>query len=74
MRNRDVQLVHPPDEIMKMKPVRIVFALVVAGRAVRQVKRLIKAIYHPDHYIFIHVDKVILNIGSIYDGHHVNIW
>lgn len=30
----------------------------VHGRAVRQLKRLIKAIYHRDHYYYIHVDKV----------------
>ena len=51
---------------MQMKPVRIVFAVMVAGRAVRQVKRLIKAIYHPDHYVFIHVDKVGANIHYMY--------
>ena len=39
-------------------PVRIAFVLVVHGRAVRQLKRLLKAIYHRDHYYYIHVDKV----------------
>ncbi|MEQ2197792.1 Xylosyltransferase 2 [Xenoophorus captivus] len=29
----------------------------VHGRAARQLKRLIKAIYHRDHYYYIHVDK-----------------
>ncbi|XP_067089495.1 xylosyltransferase 2 [Osmerus mordax] len=38
-------------------PVRIAFVLVVHGRAVRQLKRLLKAIYHRDHYYYIHVDK-----------------
>ncbi|XP_069050561.1 xylosyltransferase 2 [Lepisosteus oculatus] len=38
-------------------PVRIAFMLVVHGRAVRQLKRLIKAIYHQDHFYYIHVDK-----------------
>nr|XP_061829832.1 xylosyltransferase 2-like [Nerophis lumbriciformis] len=38
-------------------PVRVVFVLMVHGRAVRQLKRLIKAIYHRDHYYYIHVDK-----------------
>lgn len=39
-------------------PVRVAFVLMVHGRAVRQLKRLIKAIYHHDHYYYIHVDKV----------------
>lgn len=39
-------------------PVRVAFVLIVHGRAVRQLKRLIKAIYHRDHYYYIHVDKV----------------
>lgn len=39
-------------------PVRVAFVLMVHGRAVRQLKRLIKAIYHRDHYYYIHVDKV----------------
>ncbi|CAL1588916.1 unnamed protein product [Knipowitschia caucasica] len=38
-------------------PVRVAFVLMVHGRAVRQLKRLIKAIYHKDHYYYIHVDK-----------------
>ncbi|XP_069125008.1 xylosyltransferase 1-like [Argopecten irradians] len=37
--------------------VKIVFVLTVNGRAVRQVRRLIKAVYHRDHYYYIHVDK-----------------
>ena len=65
-RFRDVKLEHPPQELMQMKPVRIVFAVMVAGRAVRQVKRLIKAINHPDHYVFIHVDKVGANISLFF--------
>ncbi|XP_071060182.1 xylosyltransferase 2 isoform X2 [Pseudochaenichthys georgianus] len=38
-------------------PVRVAFVLMVHGRAVRQLKRLIKAIYHQDHFYYIHVDK-----------------
>ncbi|KAM6957000.1 xylosyltransferase 2 [Aplochiton taeniatus] len=38
-------------------PVRVAFVLVVHGRAIRQLKRLLKAIYHRDHYYYIHVDK-----------------
>ena len=37
---------------------RIVYLFSVHGRAFRQVKRLLKAIYHTDHYYFIHVDSV----------------
>ncbi|XP_073540175.1 xylosyltransferase 2 isoform X1 [Phyllobates terribilis] len=39
------------------KPLHLVFMLVVHGRAVRQLKRLIKAIYHKDHFYYIHVDQ-----------------
>ncbi|XP_068193445.1 xylosyltransferase 2 [Antennarius striatus] len=38
-------------------PVRVVFVLMVHGRASRQLRRLIKAIYHRDHYYYIHVDE-----------------
>ncbi|KAI4881303.1 hypothetical protein NFI96_029918 [Prochilodus magdalenae] len=39
-------------------PVRVAFVLMVHGRAVRQLKRLLKAIYHKDHFYYIHVDKM----------------
>ncbi|KAM9393716.1 xylosyltransferase 2 [Pholidichthys leucotaenia] len=46
------------NSLSKVKnPVRVAFVLMVHGRAVRQFKRLIKAIYHRDHYYYIHVDK-----------------
>ena len=38
-------------------PVKIVYLLTIAGRASRQVSRLIKRIYSPDHYILVHVDS-----------------
>ncbi|XP_045155245.1 xylosyltransferase 2 [Echinops telfairi] len=38
-------------------PVRIAYVLVVHGRAVRQLKRLLKAVYHEQHFFYIHVDK-----------------
>ncbi|RZF37230.1 hypothetical protein LSTR_LSTR015486 [Laodelphax striatellus] len=38
--------------------VRIVYLLTLNGRAVRQVRRLIRALYHPDHFFYIHVDAV----------------
>ncbi|XP_012944960.1 xylosyltransferase oxt [Aplysia californica] len=37
--------------------VKIVFVLTVNGRAIRQVIRLLRVIYSPDHYYYIHVDK-----------------
>ena len=40
------------------KPVRIAYMLVVHGRAVRQLKRLVKALYPQQHFFYIHVDKV----------------
>lgn len=39
-------------------PARVVFLFSLHGRALRQVKRLFKAVYHRDHYYFIHVDSV----------------
>uniref|UniRef100_UPI00358FF475 xylosyltransferase 1-like isoform X2 n=1 Tax=Myxine glutinosa TaxID=7769 RepID=UPI00358FF475 len=39
------------------QPVRIAFMLVVHGRAARQLSRLLKAIYHRDHFYYIHVDE-----------------
>ena len=39
------------------RPVRIVYLLTIAGRASRQVRRLVKQIYSPEHYIFVHVDS-----------------
>nr|CAB3267814.1 xylosyltransferase [Phallusia mammillata] len=40
-----------------LRPVRICFMLVVHGRAFRQFKRLLRVIYHRDHFYYIHVDK-----------------
>ncbi|VVC86735.1 unnamed protein product [Leptidea sinapis] len=37
--------------------VRIVFLLTLNGRAIRQVHRLINALYRTKHYFYIHVDK-----------------
>lgn len=39
------------------EPVRIVYLLTVNGRAVRQVKRLIKRLYDGNNYFYIHVDS-----------------
>ncbi|KAL3284632.1 hypothetical protein HHI36_018786 [Cryptolaemus montrouzieri] len=43
-------------EISNGKRVRIVFLLTLNGRALRQVKRLLKLIYHESHFYYIHVD------------------
>jgi protein xylosyltransferase len=42
----------------QQESVRIIFLLTLNGRALRQVNRLINALYRKNHYIFIHVDKV----------------
>lgn len=39
-------------------PVRIAFLLTLNGRALRQVRRLIKVLFHRDHFVYIHVDAV----------------
>lgn len=38
--------------------VRIVFLLTLNGRALRQVHRLMNALYRSNHYFYIHVDVV----------------
>lgn len=50
------------------KPVRIAYMLVVHGRAIRQLKRLIKAVYHQEHFFYIHVDKVSSKGWSLGQG------
>ena len=42
----------------RSKQVKIVFVLTLNGRQVRQVVRLLRTIYHPHHYYYIHVDSV----------------
>uniref|UniRef100_A0A1B6CJW1 protein xylosyltransferase n=1 Tax=Clastoptera arizonana TaxID=38151 RepID=A0A1B6CJW1_9HEMI len=37
--------------------VRIAFLLTLNGRAVRQVKRLLKTLFHRDHFFYIHIDS-----------------
>ncbi|KAI2666626.1 Xylosyltransferase 2 [Labeo rohita] len=62
-------------------PVRVVFMLVVHGRAVRQLKRLLKAIYHKDHFYYIHVDKrsnymhrEVLQMAELYPNVRATPW
>ncbi|KAK9882571.1 hypothetical protein WA026_022199 [Henosepilachna vigintioctopunctata] len=40
------------------KPVRIVFLLTLNGRALRQIKRLLKMIYDKNHFYYIHIDVI----------------
>ncbi|XP_015918377.2 xylosyltransferase oxt isoform X1 [Parasteatoda tepidariorum] len=47
----------PAVKVIEGDPVRIVFLLTVNGRAVRQVYRLIKALFSHNHYFYIHVDS-----------------
>ncbi|TRY69651.1 hypothetical protein DNTS_028420 [Danionella cerebrum] len=62
-------------------PVRVVFVLVVHGRSVRQLRRLLKAIYHRDHFYYIHVDKrsnymyrEVLKMAELYPNVRVTPW
>ena len=54
------------DSVASGPPVRVVFMLTVHGRALRQVKRLLKSIYHSNHYYYFHVDQVS---GTAYIPH-----
>jgi protein xylosyltransferase len=40
------------------KKVKIVFLLTLNGRAIRQIYRLLRALYDSEHYYYIHVDSV----------------
>uniref|UniRef100_A0A8C0H7C8 Xylosyltransferase 1 n=1 Tax=Chelonoidis abingdonii TaxID=106734 RepID=A0A8C0H7C8_CHEAB len=68
-------------EYMPANPVRIAFVLVVHGRASRQLQRMFKAIYHKDHFYYIHVDKrsnylhrKVLQFASQYPNVRVTPW
>lgn len=37
---------------------RVAFLLTLNGRAVRQVRMLIRVLFHSDHFFYIHVDAV----------------
>lgn len=47
----------PKTSSLTKEPVQIVFLLTLNGRALRQVHRLINALYRSNHYFYIHVDK-----------------
>uniref|UniRef100_U3FVN0 Xylosyltransferase 2 n=1 Tax=Callithrix jacchus TaxID=9483 RepID=U3FVN0_CALJA len=62
-------------------PVRIAYMLVVHGRAIRQLKRLLKAVYHEQHFFYIHVDKrsnylhrEVAELAQGYDNVRVTPW
>uniref|UniRef100_A0A8C7EMN0 Xylosyltransferase 2 n=1 Tax=Neovison vison TaxID=452646 RepID=A0A8C7EMN0_NEOVI len=62
-------------------PVRIAYMLVVHGRAIRQLKRLLKAVYHAQHFFYIHVDKrsnylhrEVVELARQYDNVRVTPW
>lgn len=38
---------------------RVLYLLTLTGRNVRQVRRLIRALFHVDHYFLIHIDRVL---------------
>ena len=41
----------------EVEKVSLVFLMTVSGRSVRQVRRLLRQIYRPHHFYFIHVDQ-----------------
>ncbi|XP_077591178.1 xylosyltransferase 2-like [Stigmatopora nigra] len=62
-------------------PVRLAFVLMIHGRAVRQIKRTFKAIYHSDHFYYIHVDqrsnymyREVFKIAQQYPNVRVTPW
>ncbi|XP_018090794.1 xylosyltransferase 2 isoform X2 [Xenopus laevis] len=63
------------------KPLRVLYMLVVHGRAIRQLRRLIKAIYHQDHFYYIHVDqrsdylhREVVQLAQSYENMRVTPW
>ena len=59
-RNPAKQFQHVPYETGTGPLPRVVFLLSIHGRSSRQVQRVFKAIYHSDHYYYIHVDSVCI--------------
>lgn len=62
-----------PDIIHNSKP-RIVFLLLVNGRSLLQVHRLLSNIYSTHHYYYIHVDLVIFYKFNISTFNLVFYW
>ncbi|XP_020828083.1 xylosyltransferase 1 isoform X1 [Phascolarctos cinereus] len=79
--NNNVRWDEDSVEYMPSNPVRIAFVLVVHGRASRQLQRMFKAIYHKDHFYYIHVDKrsnylhrQVLQFAGQYQNVRVTSW
>ncbi|XP_067162646.1 xylosyltransferase 1 [Apteryx mantelli] len=79
--NNNIQWDEDSVEYMPANPVRIAFVLVVHGRASRQLQRMFKAIYHKDHFYYIHVDKrsnylhrQVLQFANQYPNVRVTSW
>ncbi|NP_001008667.1 xylosyltransferase 2 [Bos taurus] len=76
----------PWDEVRAQQPadgppVRIAYMLVVHGRAIRQLKRLLKAVYHKQHFFYVHVDersnylhREVVELARQYDNVRVTPW
>lgn len=56
---------HFEEEDVRPK-VRVLFVLTLNGRQVRQVRRLLKAIYHRDHFYLLHVDAVSQSVFVVF--------
>ncbi|XP_053550711.1 xylosyltransferase 1 [Bombina bombina] len=79
--NNNVQWDEDSIEYTVTNPVRIAFVLVVHGRASRQLQRMFKAIYHKDHFYYIHCDKrsnylhrQVIQFASQYPNVRVTPW
>ncbi|XP_030067402.1 xylosyltransferase 1 [Microcaecilia unicolor] len=79
--NNNVQWDEDSVEYVPTKPVRIAFVLVIHGRASRQLQRMFKAIYHKDHFYYLHCDKrsnylhrQVLQIATQYPNVRVTPW
>lgn len=55
-RNEALYVPPRPQDFLPYTGVRIIFVLTVNGRALRQVTRLLRVLYRPYHYYYIHVD------------------
>ncbi|XP_039631848.1 xylosyltransferase 1 [Polypterus senegalus] len=79
--NINIQWDEDSVEAPVQNPVRIAFVLVVHGRASRQLARMFKAIYHVDHYYYIHVDqrsnylhRQVVAIAAQYQNVRITPW
>ena len=52
-----IRIVRRDFQAQQVDNVSIAFMMTVSGRSVRQVRRLLRQIYRPHHYYFIHVDQ-----------------